>query len=53
MATVEADTDVALYALERDEFVAAVTGHTESVEAADAVVASRLRASRPPSLVQL
>jgi len=41
-ATVSARTDVELYALERDEFLAAVTGHSGSAEAADAVVGSRL-----------
>jgi hypothetical protein len=46
-ATVEAKTDTRLYALERDEFLSAVTGHPESAEAADAVVASRLAGLRP------
>ena len=46
-ATVRAKTDVDLYALERDEFLSAVTGHAESAEAADAVVASRLAGLRP------
>jgi MFS family permease len=41
-ATVVARTDVDLLALERDEFIAAVTGHPESAEVANAVVASRL-----------
>ena len=41
-ATVSAVTAADLYALERDEFLAAVTGHAESAEAADAVVAARL-----------
>ena len=50
MATVTATTDVRLLALERDEFIGAVTGHTESADAADAVVASRLHASRPALL---
>ena len=46
-ATVTAKGDVELYALERDEFLSAVTGHAESAEAADAVVASRLAGLRP------
>ena len=52
MATVTAQTDTNLLALDRDEFLAAVTGHAESAAAADAVVASRLHASRP-ALLQL
>ena len=47
MATVTATTDVRLLALERDEFIGVVTGHTESAAAADAVVVSRL-ARVPP-----
>jgi MFS family permease len=46
-ATVIAQNEVSLYALERDEFLSAVTGHPASVEAADAVVASRLSGLRP------
>jgi MFS family permease len=45
-ATVTAKGDVELYALERDEFLGAVTGHAESVEAADAVIATRLAGIR-------
>jgi MFS family permease len=45
-ATVVADSDVRLYALERDEFIAAVTGHAPSVEAADAVISQRLATAR-------
>ena len=41
-ATVRARTDVELYALERDDFLGAVTGHSASAEAADAVIGSRL-----------
>jgi CRP-like cAMP-binding protein len=43
-ATVTAAEDTKLVALERDEFIAAVTGHAPSREAADAVVGSRLAA---------
>ena len=46
-ATVTARTDLELFALERDEFIAAVTGHARSVEVAGAVVASRLGVARP------
>ena len=46
-ATVEAKSETRLYALERDEFLSAITGHPESAEAADAVVASRLAGLRP------
>ena len=46
-ATVTAKSDVELYALERDEFLSAVTGHPESMDAADAVVAARLAGLRP------
>jgi MFS family permease len=41
-ATVRARTDVSLYALERDDFLPAVTGHAASAEAAEAVVGARL-----------
>jgi MFS family permease len=41
-ATVTARTEVELYTLERDFFIAAVTGHAPSAEAAAAVIASRL-----------
>jgi MFS family permease len=41
-ATVTARTDVDLLTLDRDEFIGAVTGHAESADAANAVVASRL-----------
>jgi MFS family permease len=46
-ATVRAKTDVELRALERDDFIAAVTGHATSAEAADAVIATRLSSLRP------
>jgi MFS family permease len=41
-ATVKAVDDTKLLALERDEFIAAVTGHAPSREAADAVIGGRL-----------
>jgi MFS family permease len=41
-ASVSARSDLELLALGRDEFVAAVTGHAESAEAADAVIGARL-----------
>jgi MFS family permease len=41
-ATVTAHTDVVLYALDRDDFLAAVTGHPQSAEAAETVMAARL-----------
>jgi Cyclic nucleotide-binding domain len=41
-ATVVARDDVELLALDREEFLAAVTGHPESAEAAEAVVGARL-----------
>jgi MFS family permease len=46
-ATVKARTNTELYALERNEFLSAVTGHAASAEAADAIVASRLAGLRP------
>jgi MFS family permease len=41
-ATVTARTHVVLYALDRDDFLAAVTGHPQSAEAAESVMAARL-----------
>jgi len=41
-AAVRARSDVELYALGRDDFIAAVTGHAPSLDAADAVIAVRL-----------
>jgi MFS family permease len=43
-ATVRAVEDLRLYAIERDDFIAAVTGHAPSRAAADSVVASRFQA---------
>jgi MFS family permease len=43
-ATVTALEDTKLLALERDEFIGAVTGHAPSREAADAMIGSRLAA---------
>jgi MFS family permease len=44
-ATVRARTDAELWTLERDIFIAAVTGHAPSAEAADAVIATHLGAA--------
>ena len=44
-ATVKATADTELLALERDDFLAAVTGHAASAEAAEAVVGARLGVS--------
>jgi MFS family permease len=41
-ATVRAATDVELLALDRDDFIPAVTGHADSAEAAEAVIGSRI-----------
>jgi CRP-like cAMP-binding protein len=41
-ATVTARVDSRLYALERADFLAAVSGHSAGLAAADAVVAERL-----------
>ena len=41
-ATVTSRTPVVLYALDRDDFLAAVTGHPQSAEAAETVMAARL-----------
>jgi MFS family permease len=46
-ADVRAATDVRLLTLDRDEFLAAVTGHEPSAAAADAVVTARLGSLRP------
>jgi hypothetical protein len=47
-ATVIARTDAELLALERDVFIAAVTGHAPSAEAADAVIATHLGSAVQP-----
>jgi CRP-like cAMP-binding protein len=41
-ATVTALEDTTLLGLDRDEFIAAVTGHATSREAADSMIAQRL-----------
>jgi hypothetical protein len=41
-ATVHAVSDVELVALERDDFIGAVTGHAPSAEAADSLIGARL-----------
>jgi MFS family permease len=41
-ATVTAKTPAVLYALEREDFLAAVTGHAPSAKAAETVISSRL-----------
>ncbi|MGH3033479.1 MAG: cyclic nucleotide-binding domain-containing protein, partial [Gaiellaceae bacterium] len=46
-ATVTARDSAELMALEREEFIAAVTGHPASAEAADAVIGARLGGLRP------
>jgi MFS family permease len=46
-ASVSARTGVELYALDRDEFIGAVTGHAPSAEAADSVIGARLGTLRP------
>jgi predicted MFS family arabinose efflux permease len=45
-ATVTATSRVRLFALERDHFLQAVTGHPQSIEAADGVVEERLGRQR-------
>jgi hypothetical protein len=48
-ATVRAKTELELFALERDVFVSAVSGHAQSARMAEEVVASRLLATRVPT----
>jgi MFS family permease len=48
-ATVTAETDALLYALERDIFISAVSGHPQSAETVDAAIASRTIALRVPT----
>ena len=49
-ATVVAREDAELLALERDDFIGAVTGHAPSAAAADTVIGTRLGALRPASV---
>jgi MFS family permease len=46
-ATVTARTPTVLYALDREEFLAAVTGHPASAQAAEAVIGARLSTFSP------
>lgn len=46
-ATVTARSTTQLYALDRDEFIGAVTGHAPSSAAADSVIGARLGGLRP------
>jgi len=48
-ATVSALEETSLYALGRDDFLGAVTGHGESTAAAESVVAARLAAAPGPA----
>jgi CRP-like cAMP-binding protein len=41
-ASVTARTNTVLYALDREDFLAAVTGHPQSAEAAESVMSARL-----------
>jgi len=46
-ATVSARTDIVLFALSRDDFVALLSGHPQSAAVADAAISARLRSLRP------
>src|SRR5581483_3843036 len=46
-ATVTAASEVRLLALDREEFVAVITGHPDSTAAADAAIATRMGSLRP------
>jgi CRP-like cAMP-binding protein len=48
MASVTARTELEMVALERADFLAAVTGHTPSAAAADRVASARLAATALP-----
>ena len=50
-ATVTATTDVRLYALTKDDFLAAVTGHAGSRREADRLVRERLHAAAPGATI--
>jgi MFS family permease len=47
-ATVRSLDDLRLYSLEREDFIAAVTGHASSLEAAESIVSARLPVGAAP-----
>jgi MFS family permease len=49
-ATVTAVSDVTLDALERDDFIPVITGHSDSADRADQLIASRVGTMRPELL---
>ena len=49
-ATVDAAEDTTLYVLDREQFLAALSGHAESAAAAEAVAGRRLAAYRPATV---